>query len=556
MPESDVVVIGAGAGGLAAAWRLVSNGARVTVLEAGKRYLPLRDYPQTEDDFELHPFPYDAARDEEGNPRYSFGSAQEIGKEWKSYRSWNRGQGRFVTGDRRSYQQYAHVQGVGGSTLHYQGEAHRFHPRSLRMRSLFGVACDWPLAYDELARYYDLAEECMGVAAPKDNPFRPRTLPPVLPEHPLSWASRKLLPAFAAVGATLIPNSLAILSRPYRGRPQCNLCDSCTNGCPLGDKGSSDVTFLPPALATGRLDLKAESHALALETGPAGRITGVVYRGPDGVEKRARAKWFVMAGGAVETPRLLLASRSARFPDGVGNGSGQVGRNFTETLVWTSVALLPERVDSYRGLPVDGVAWDFAVPSASNAGWVGGFRIYTAHGEADLRGPVAYATRLVEGFGTAHERRLREVFGRAVAVAAMGDWLPNERTRIELDPFHHDRFGIPLARIVSILGSNERQLLRSMADRVRAVIDAAHGELAEETSSLDLFNASHVLGTCRMGSDPKDSVADADGICHEVPNLAFADGSLVPSSGSGDAPTLTITALALRTADRILARSA
>jgi len=423
------------------------------------------------------------------------------------------------------------------------------------MRSLFGVACDWPLAYDELARYYNLAEECMGVAAPGENPFRPRTMPPVMPEHPLSWASRKLVPAFAAVGATLIPNSLAILSRPYHGRPQCNLCDSCTNGCPIGDKGSADVTFLPPALDTGRLELKTEAHALALETDSSGRISGVVYRGSDGVEKRARAKWVVVAGGAVETPRLLLASKSSRFPDGVGNGEGQVGRNFTETLVWTSVALLPDRVDSYRGLPVDGVAWDFAVPSTSKDGWVGGFRLSAAHGEADLRGPVAYATRLVEGSGPAHERRLRQIFGHAVAVAAVGDWLPSEETRVELDSFHHDRFGVPLARITSILGDNERRLVRSMAGRVRAVIAAAHGELAEETSSLDLFNASHVLGTCRMGSDPKDSVADADGVCHEVPNLAFADGSLVPSSGSGDAPTLTITALALRTADRILERS-
>ncbi|HKI86051.1 MAG TPA: GMC family oxidoreductase, partial [Thermoanaerobaculia bacterium] len=421
MSEPDVVVIGAGAGGLAAAWRLASRGVRVTVLEAGKHYLPLRDYPQTEDDFELHPFPYDPVRDEEGNPRYSFGSAQEIGAEWKGYRSWNRGQGRFVPGDRRSYQQYAHVQGVGGSTLHFQGEAHRFHPRSLRMRSLFGVACDWPLAYDELAHYYDLAETCMGVAAPKDNPFRPRKMPPVLPEHPLSWASRKLIPAFADVGATLMPNSLAILSRPYRGRPPCNLCDSCTNGCPLGDKGSADVTFLPPALATGRLDLKTETHALALETGSDGKISGVVYQGPDGVEKRARAKWFIAAGGAIETPRLLLASQSSRFPHGVGNGEGQVGRNFTETLAWTSVALLPERVDSYRGLPVDGVAWNFAVPSSSKDGWVGGFRLSAAHGEEDLRGPVAYATRLIEGFGPAHERRLREVFGHAVAVSGMGD---------------------------------------------------------------------------------------------------------------------------------------
>jgi len=549
-PESDVLIVGAGAGGLAAAWRLVSRGARVTLLEAGRRYRAQRDYPQTRADFEIQEFPYDALSDERGKPRYGFGSAQRVEDSWRPYRSFHAVEGP-ETGDRRRYVGYSHVRGVGGTTLHFQGESHRYHPDSLRMASLFGVGVDWPLDYPELERYYDLAERCIGVAAPSENPFRPRASSPVLPPHPLSYASARLAPAFARAGLTLIPNALAILSRVYAGRPPCNYCNACAQGCPLGDKGSADVTFLPAARATGRLDLVTEAQALRIELDRAGKARGVVWADAHGVERRAAARWLVLAGGAIETPRLLLASASRTFPNGIGNGSGQVGGNLTELLFWAGVALLPERVDAHRGQPIDGCAWNRSVPSAHPSGWVGGFRVAAAHGGAGIRGPVAYARRFVPGFGAAHQRRMAELFGRAVSVHCVGDWLPNAATRVDLDPILRDRFGQPVARITSHLGENERRLVKEMADTGRGVLSGAGGRIVEEQTALDLFWASHVLGTCRIGSDPRSSVADPGGFCHEVPNLAFADGSLVPSSGSGDAPSLTIAALALRTADRL-----
>lgn len=553
--EPDVVIVGAGAGGLAAAWRLTTQGMRVTVLEAGREYVPSRDYPQTSSDFELRAFPYDPVNDDAGRARYSFGAAQSIEAEWASYRSRNAAQGRFAPGTTRAYIEYAHVRGVGGSTLHFQGEAHRYHPRSLQMQSLFGGDADWPIEYAELERYYDLAEERIGVAAPFPNRWRPRAMAPRLPAHRLSYASTCLAPAFAQVGGTLIPNSLAILSDVYDGRPPCNYCNSCTEGCPLGDKGSADVTFLPAAMATGRLDLRSDVQAVQVEVDARGRAAAVVCRDAQGTTSRVRARFVVLAAGAVETPRLLLVSTSRAFPDGLANGSGQVGEHLTESLFWFSVGLLPERVDSYRGVPIDAIAWDFAVPTASPHGWIGGFRISTAHGAAQLRGPATYAERLIPGFGVAHQRRVAEVFGHGVALLAVGEWQPNPQTKVDLDPGRRDGSGLPVARITSFLGVNERRLLRDMADTTRAILAAAGAEIVEETSALDLFAATHVLGTCRMGHDPHRAVADADGFSHEVPNLAFADGSVVPSSGSGDSPMLTISALALRTADRLLARA-
>jgi choline dehydrogenase-like flavoprotein len=422
------------------------------------------------------------------------------------------------------------------------------------MRSLFGVGEDWPLDFEELERYYGLAESRIGVAAPA-NPHRPRASAPRFPAHPLSYASARLVPAFAAAGLTLIPNSLAILPRAFRGRPACNYCNGCAQGCPIGDKGSADVTFVPAALATGRLDLRPRSQVLRVSVDRRGLASGVVYADARGARRRVEARFVVLAAGAVETPRLLLLSRNAAFPGGLANGSGQVGRNLTEMLSWSSRALHPEPLASYRGIPMDGSAWDLAVPHEDrDAGYVGGFRLATAHG-ITLRGPVSYATRVVPGFGVEHQRRMAEAFGRGVALLAFGEWIAGPRTRVDLDPQLRDARGLPLARITSHLGANERALLRRMAATTRAVLAAAGARLVGETSTLDQFRAAHVLGTCRMGPSAARFVADPDGFAHEVPNLAFADGSVIPTSGCGDSPFLTITAMALRTSDRLLERA-
>ena len=545
MAEADVVIVGAGAGGLAAAWRLCAQGVKVLLLEGGRAFSPARDYPQSAPSFERHAFPYDHAYDPQGRPRYGWGQSQTLPADLDGYRSFDAAHGRLVPGRERRYAHYGHVRGVGGTTLHFQGESHRYHPRALRMQTELGVGVDWPLEFGELESYYDLAEAQIGVAAPARIPQRPRTTPPPLPPHGLGYASQRLVPAFASVGATLVPNCLAVLSLPREGRPVCNYCNSCTQGCPLGDKGSAEVTFLPAALATGLLRVESQCQVLRLEV-KGQRIQGVVYRDPQGREERAEGSVVLLACGAIETPRLLLEA-------GVGNGSGQVGRNLTETLTWTSVGLLPERVDAHRGLPIDGSAWEFAVPER-RSGYVGGFRLATSHGMAGLRGPAVYAEFLSAGFGLEHQRRVAAIMGRGVAVSAVGEWLPNAGTYVDLDPARQDGDGRALARIHSELGPNEIACGKHMADTVRAIMKAAGAEVVSELTSLDLFMATHVLGTCRMGTDPARSVADPEGFSHEIKNLGFADASLVPSSGSGDSPSLTIAALAIRTADAARAR--
>ena len=270
-----------------------------------------------------------------------------------------------------------------------------------------------------------------------------------------------------------------------------------------------------------------------------------------GVKQAVASRVVVVACGAVETPRLLLASTNQYAPDGLGNESGQVGRHFMETIVWTSSGLHGERLDSFRGLPSDGVCWDFNAPDAI-PGVIGGCSFSPATAEADLIGPINYAQRVVPGWGRQHKAEMRRVFGRVLSVKAIGESLPNEKSFIEIDPEERDEFGVPLARINSYLGGMELRRLEFMAKTVRDILFASGVEkLFEEYGTYDFFNSTHVFGTCRMGNDPQQSVVDRYGRSHRWRNLFIADASVFPSSGGGEAPSLTIEALAIRTAATI-----
>jgi len=547
-PSHDVVIIGSGAGGGAAAWALCRRGLKVIVLEAGPAFDPFKDYRLSSANWERLHFP--EKRGSQG--KHTFGPMQLIDPRWQELRSWNRQFGPMLNGDRRRVHGYHHVRGVGGTTLHFTGEAHRLHPRSMKMRSDFGVAADWPFDYAELEPYYTRAEKVVRVAGPVEDKHRPRSEPYPLPAHPLSYASQKLVAGCQTLGLSWTANALAALSAPYDGRPACNYCGNCNRGCPRTDKGSVDVTFLRQAIATGRCSVKPLCLATEIEAGSSDRVHGVVYRNAvSGSVQKVAAKAVVVACGAVETPRLLLVSKSRHAPDGLANESGLVGKNFMETLSWVSSGLHPGPLGSHRGLPSDSICWDFNAPD-SIAGVTGGCRFSSKVAEADLLGPINYATRVVTGFGRDHKRAMREVFGNVLSVGAIGESLPNAGSYVDLDPDEKDANGAPLARIHSFLPEPELHRLAFMAKKSREILKASGAtEIFEEYGTYDTFSATHVFGTCRMGRDPADSVVDADCRSHRWRNLFITDASVFPSSGGGEAPSLTIEALAIRTADRL-----
>ena len=544
----DVIVVGSGAGGGACAWSLARRGLKVLLLEAGPPYDPARDYLLSDATWEQREFPEKAPT----AGRQTFAPLQKLDDRWSHLRSWSRVRGPMVTGERRAAWRYSQVVGVGGSTLHFSGEAHRLNPASMKMATRFGVAADWPLTYAELEPYYCEAERLIGVAGPASTAARWRSEPCLQPPHPLSYASRRLRAGARRLGLAWEPNALAILSSPLDGRPNCNYCAGCTRGCPRTDKGSVDVTFVRKALATGNCTLKSGCAVTRLEPGARDRVKRVVYLDGSNLEREASAPAVVVACGAVETPRLLLVSSGAGAPDGLANESGQVGRNFMETNYWTSSGLHPEPLGSYRGLPADSICWDFNAPDAI-PGVVGGCRFSPTTAEANLAGPINHARRVVGGWGKEHQRRMRETFGNVLSVGGIGEHLPNSRCFIDLDPEKRDRHGVPKARIHGHMGEEDIRRLEFMAKTCRDIL-AASGveELVEEYGSLDALNATHVFGTCRMGDDPATSVVDSFGRSHRWKNLFITDASVFPSSGGGESPSLTIEALSLRTAEHLV----
>lgn len=543
----DVIVIGSGAGGAACAWALASGGASVLVLEAGPWYRPEEDYPLTQDDWErLFPHKVPIAG------RQVFAPMQRLEAAYDHLRSSNHLKGLYNPSDRRVSWGYHHVVGVGGSTLQYTGESHRMHPRSMRMRSDFGVALDWPLSYADLEPFYLEAENLIGIAGAAQDAHRPRSGPYPLPPHRQSYASQILGQAFESLGLSWTPNPLAALTQAYDGRPPCNFCGGCLRGCNRRDKGSADLTFVAKALATGNCKVESGVQVTALEAGTNDRVRAIHATSADGKTLTYSAPRVVVACGAIETPRLLLNSVGGRDGQGLANESGAVGRHLTETIVWTSTGLHPDPIGSHRGHPVDSLCWDFNAPDAID-GAPGGCRFGLSNAESDLVGPINHAKRIVGGWGREHKRRMRETFGRVLSVAGIGESLPNAGSYVDLDPQAVDEAGMPRARIHSRIDEPEikrLEFMRGICDRVLKT--AGVPEVLEQFSSYDIYSATHVGGTCAMGTDADTTVVNAALRSHAWKNLYIADASVFPSSGGGESPSLTINALAIRAAREML----
>lgn len=542
----DAVVVGSGAGGAAAAWRLTGHGLKVLLLEAGPRFEPQRDYPLDAPGWERRGFPAPAG----SRAGVVYGDLGPLDPARADLAAFDAAHPARLRGDQRtpSAAGYAHVMGLGGSTLHFVGEAHRLHPDAFRLHELTGQGMDWPITYADLEPYYTLAEDLIGVAGPVSTGPRWRSAPFPLPPHPLSPAALRLGQAAARLGWDWGGNPRAVLSESYRGRPGCNYCGQCSRGCPLGDKGSADVTFLPAAEATRRLVIETGARVIRLHPGAGGRIAALDYR-RGGETLRQETPLLFLAAGAVQTPRLLLAQRGADFPAGLANGSGQVGRNFMETLSYTASGLAPGLRLSQRGLPADAICWQFSAPGSEGAG----FRLSSSVQEVGLNGPIAHASRLLGGHGAGLKQALRESFGSALSVSAVGAVIPDDRSFIALSPEQVDGDGMPLPVINSVLTDSSLDLLAAMAAAARRLLaEAGVARVVEQYSSWDAFTATHVFGTCRMGYDAADAVTDSACRSHDHPNLWITDASVFPASGGGESPALTISALALRAVDGAL----
>ena len=535
----DCVVIGSGPGGAPFAWKMASEGMDVLILEAGPRYNPLKDYALDQQDWETKGFPY------KKQIKNTFGAQQKLNPSYAQLKTWNKANGKLNRTNKRRYHKYHQVSGVGGTTLHYQGEAHRLNESSFRMNTLFGELVDWPIDYKMLEPYYSQVESIVGVAGPDKVPYRPRTKPFPLKPHKLSYASQLIEKACEKKMLDLEANSLAILSSVYRDAPPCNYCNGCIWGCPRKDKGSVDVTFIPLAEDTGNCEILTYAFASRIELEKKEgkrKVTGVYYFDRSGKEHFVKSDYVAVACGAVETPRILLNSDI--------NQNDLVGKNFMETNLYEVIAFHSDRLDSYRGLPLDSVIWKWNTPDPDR-GFPGGVRFSPTAGSA--MGPLNYALRYFEGWGDDFVKAIDEWFGHAMGMVGISEFFPNKDTFVTIDPKVKDEFGLSVAKIQSFLGEPELKSLEFMEKTTKDILKAAGAtDVVETASTYDFFAATHVYGTCRMGNDPETSVVDSSLRFHGLSNLLVTDASVFPTSGGGESPSLTIEALSLRAADLLL----
>jgi choline dehydrogenase-like flavoprotein len=337
--DTDVCIVGAGAAGGILALELARRGVRVVVLESG--------------------------------PRHDFARRGEYVKAYlKSHNPWRTlpSLDRETVGGTTPYRlEGRRVRGVGGSTLHWEGSALRFHANDFRLRSLYGVADDWPVSYAELERDYAVAEAMLGVAGAADEPWASaRSSPFPLPPFPFSYSDTLFARAGQTVGVALHHLPQARNSVPYGGRAQCQACGTCAV-CPTGAKASVDLTHVPQAEATGNARIVAGTTVLRLEVDPTGTVVAAVHAGSDKVQRRLRARLFILAAGAVENARLLLLSTSRDFPNGLANRSGLVGRYFMSHPSIDVLGRVPERVYPFRIGFSTAMSRQFAVDGARAA---------------------------------------------------------------------------------------------------------------------------------------------------------------------------------------------
>jgi choline dehydrogenase-like flavoprotein len=517
----DVVVIGCGAGGGVIAKELGEAGLSVVVLEAGKRFTPSNDYVTDRQDFELHaPNVFDPA--DERRDLYTSGGAKG-----------------FL---------YNRVKGVGGSTLRYMAVSPRLHESDFRVYSEDGVGADWPITYADLEPYYTLVEYELGLSGPhRDdaNPFdSARSRPFPTAAHEFNRAGFTVKRAADKLGLHMVREPLAIPTKDWNGRPACVEAGTCGFGCRIGAKSSIDITYVPKAEATGRVTIRAECMACEITLGPDGKARSVVYFDAEGHEQEVRARAIVAAGNAVETPRLLLLSKSGRFPKGLANSSGLVGKYFMEHFDVHTHGLFADRQAPWRGVPTGGMIQDYYATDRKNS-FVRGWTILVSSG---AQWPLAVARR-VPGWGMEHKARVKELFGHVVGIASVGEQLPDLRNEVMLDPIVKDSFGLPVPCLVNELRDNDRAMIEMISVRSRELLQAA--DATDIWGQYQPGASAHYLGGCRMGSDPRTSVVDPWCRAHDVPNLFVGDSSVFVTGGAVN-PALTISALATRTAEGIV----
>ena len=545
----DVCIVGSGAGGGMAAKVLAEAGADTVVLEAGPWW-------DVQKDGAMMKWPYDSPR------RGAAFRMRDFGEYDASIGGWDLEGEPYTTAPGSSFMWWRSRM-LGGRTNHWGRISLRFGPYDFKSRSQDGLGDDWPIAYEDVKPYYDKLDRLVGLfGSEEDLANEPNGifLPPPKPRCYELFLKR----GCDELGITCIPSRLSVITRAHNGRAPCHYCGQCGRGCSTHSNFSTPSVLLPPALKTGNLKVVTGAMAREVLSDAEGRATGVSYIDTaSGRESQVRARVVVLAASACETARLLLNSRSARFPAGLANGSGKVGRYLTDTTGTDVLGHFPQLMDN--------------VPH--NEDGVGGMHLYMPwwldNRKLDFprgyhiepwggRGVPSYGFlwNVHEmnggGYGKALKADYRRYYGSIIGFSGRGEMVPNDDCYCEVDPEVVDRWGIPVLRFHWKWGEYEIGQVRHMQETFRTLIETLGGEvLSRMPTREEQWNISkggqiiHEVGTTRMGDVPRTSVVNGYCQAHEVPNLFVADGGPFVTNADKNV-TWTILALAMRTSEYIV----
>ncbi len=581
----DVIIVGSGAGGGQTAYTLCMEGVRVLMLEAGRNYTPSKETAmfQTPDmaplggtatpdkSFGFYDATVDGGWEVPGEPYVT------IPDKWGGHFTWWR------------------ARMLGGRTNHWGRISLRNGPYDFKPRSRDGLGLDWPITYDDVAPYYDKVEMLVGVyggnesrentpAGPGDTLLPPPA--PLVSDHLLMQRAPRLgigvLPGRRAVltraqDHRTIPGKLhpgnpraqQILAQAMRQRSPCLWATPCGQGCAVAANYQSTTVHLPPALATGNLDIITQAMVYEVTTDRKGRANGVRFiDATTGRHEHATARIVVLAASGFESARILLNSRTSRTPNGLANSSGLVGRYILDTVgssVTGQIPLLeslpPLNEDAAGGLQVYVPWWLYQEQLAHKLPFPRGYHI--EYGGGKIMPSVGTGANLEWLTGGSYGRKLKEdarrYYGSFVGFDGRGAMVPNDNCYLELDPVVKDQFGIPALRIHWQWGESEQRQAAHMQATFGALVEAMGGRVGTpvETDPVKAISSGgemiHEVGGAVMGADPRSSVTNRWSQTWDVPNLFVADGGVFPYNADKN-PTLTIMALAWRMSDHILER--